>query len=496
MASAVRSRPGGLARYAPLAQTLGLILMLFGVSVLFPLAISHLLDDGAQVAYDEALVLTFGCGAGLWVIARGHEGELEIRDGFLLVALTWTLLPAFATLPLMIYLPELSFTDAYFETVSGLTTTGATVLDGLDKLPPSINVWRSQLVWMGGLGVVVLAVAILPLLGVGGAQLFRAETPGPMKDTKLTPRITETAKGLYGVYVAISIACILALKLAGMTWLDAMIHGFSTMGLGGFSSHDASYGFWDSPAIEAVTIVFMLIASLNFATHFLVWRNRALSPYRRDPEAGMVMLAMLGSVALIAIYLWQVGFYPGFWTSLRFAAFNVVSIASTTGFANTDFNLWPIFAPMWMLYLSSFATSSGSTGGGIKMIRALVLLKQSMREFTRILHPRAEVPLKLAGEPVASNVAFAVLAFMLVYGGTIVAMTLILTATELDFITAFSAVVACINNMGPGLNKVGPATTYAVLSDFQIWVCTAAMLLGRLELFTLIVIFTPAFWRK
>jgi len=496
MASAVRSRPGGLVRYAPLAETLGLILMLFGASVLFPLAISHLLGDGAQVAYDEALVLTFGCGAGLWVITRGHEGELEIRDGFLLVALTWTLLPAFATLPLMIYLPELSFTDAYFETVSGLTTTGATVLDGLDKLPPSINVWRSQLVWMGGLGVVVLAVAILPLLGVGGAQLFRAETPGPMKDTKLTPRITETAKGLYGVYVAISIACILALKLAGMTWLDAMIHGFSTMGLGGFSSHDASFGFWDSPAIEAVTVVFMLIASLNFATHFLVWRNRALAPYRRDPEAGMVMLAMLGSVALIAIYLWQVGVYPGFWTSLRFAAFNVVSIASTTGFANTDFSLWPIFAPMWMLYLSSFATSSGSTGGGIKMIRALVLLKQSTREFTRILHPRAEVPLKLAGEPVASNVIFAVLAFMLVYGGTIVALTLVLLATELDFVTAFSAVVACINNMGPGLNKVGPATTYAVLSDFQTWVCTAAMLLGRLELFTLIVIFTPSFWRK
>ena len=496
MAAAVRFRPGGLVRYAPLAQTLGLILMLFGASVLFPLAISHLLDDGAQVAYDEALVLTFGCGAGLWVIARGHEGELEIRDGFLLVALTWTLLPAFATLPLMIYLPGLSFTDAYFETVSGLTTTGATVLDGLDKLPASINVWRSQLVWMGGLGVVVLAVAILPLLGVGGAQLFRAETPGPMKDTKLTPRITETAKGLYGVYVAISIACILALKLAGMTWIDAMIHGFSTMGLGGFSSHDASYGFWDSPAIEAVTIVFMLIASLNFATHFLVWRNRGLAPYRRDPEAGMVILAMLGSVALIAIYLWQVGVYPGFWTSLRFAAFNVVSIASTTGFANTDFNLWPIFAPMWMLYLSSFATSSGSTGGGIKMIRALVLLKQSTREFTRILHPRAEVPLKLAGEPVASNVVFAVLAFMLVYGGTIVALTLVLIASELDFVTAFSAVVACINNMGPGLNKVGPATTYAVLSDFQTWVCTAAMLLGRLELFTLIVIFTPAFWRK
>jgi trk system potassium uptake protein TrkH len=496
MALAARTPAAALVRYAPLAQTLGLILMLFGLSLLFPLAVSHFLADGAEAAYDEALALTFGCGLLLWLVARGHEGELAVRDGFLLVSLVWTVVPAFATLPLMIYLPELSFTDAYFETVSGLTTSGATVLEGLDKLPPSINLFRGQLVWMGGMGVVVLAVAILPLLGLGGAQVFRAEAPGPMKDTKLTPRITETAKGLWVVYFFITIACIIAMKLAGMDWLDAIIHAFSTMGLGGFSSHDSSFGFWDSPAIEAVTIAFMLLASLNFATHFLAWRKRSLVAYARDPEAGMVMLAMLGSVALIAVYLWYVQFYPSFWTSLRFAAFNVVSIGSTTGFANTDFNLWPIFAPLWMLYLSCVATSAGSTGGGIKMIRALVLLKQSVREFTRILHPRAEVPLRIAGEPVDRNVIFAVLAFMLVYGLTIVGMSLVMTASGLDFITAFSAVVACINNMGPGLNKVGPAANYAVLTDFQTWLCTAAMLLGRLELFTLLVVFTPAFWRK
>ena len=496
MPSAVRTPTAALARYVPLAQTLGVILMIFGSSVLAPLAVSHFLGDGAELAYDEALVFTVGVGALLWLPTRRVEGELQIRDGFLLVALVWTLLPAFATLPLLLYMPELSFTDAYFETVSGLTTTGATVLEGLDKLPPSINLWRSQLVWMGGLGVVVLAVAVLPLLGVGGAQLFKAETPGPMKDTKLTPRITETAKGLYGVYVAMSIACIVALKLAGMTWLDAVIHGFSTMGLGGLSSHDASFGFWDSPLIEGVTIAFMLIASVNFATHFLAWRGKSLQPYARDPEAGMVMLAMLGSVALIAVYLWQVGYYPEFWTSLRFAAFNVVSVASTTGFATTDYNMWPIFAPLWMLYIATFATSSGSAGGGIKMIRGLVLLKAAVREFTRILHPRAEVPLKLAGSPVGNNLVFAVLAFMLVYGAMIVGMTLVLAATGLDFVTAFSAAVACLNNMGPGLNKVGPATTFAVLTDFQTWLCTVAMLLGRLELFTLLVIFTPGFWRK
>jgi len=494
--STARTPVAALARYAPLAQTLGLMLIIFGLSLLFPLAFSHFLADGAEATYDETLVVTVGCGAVLWLVARGHEGELHIRDGFLLVALAWTVLPAFATLPLMLYLPDLSFTDAYFETVSGLTTSGATILEGLDRLPPSINIWRAQLVWMGGMGVVVLAVAILPLLGVGGAQVFRAETPGPMKDTRLTPRITETAKGLWGVYFAITIACIVAMKLAGMTWLDAIIHAFSTMGLGGFSSHDASFGFFDSPVIEAVTIVFMLVASLNFATHFLAWRARSPRPYARDPEAGMVMLAMLGASVLIAAYLWHTGYYADFWQSLRFAAFNVISVASTTGFANTDFNAWPAFAPLAMLYLSCFATSSGSTGGGMKMVRALVLLKASFREFTRILHPRAEVPLKVAGQSIESNLVYAVLAFMLVYGLTIVGMSLVMTATGLDFITSFSAVVACINNMGPGLNKVGPATNYAVLTDFQTWICIVAMLLGRLELFTLLVIFTPAFWRK
>ncbi len=484
------------ARYAALAQTLGVILMVFGLSILFPLAVSHLLGDGAQRAHDEALLLTFGCGAALWLLSRGGPAELQTRDGFLLVALTWTLLPAFATVPLRVYLPGLSFTDAYFETVSGLTTSGATTLSGLDRLPPSINIWRAQLVWLGGMGVVVFAVAILPLLGVGGAQAFRAETPGPMKDTRLTPRITETAKGLWGVYCLITLACLASYKLAGMTWIDAVIHAFSTIGLGGSSSHDASFGFWNSPRIEFVAIVFMLLASLNFATHFLAWRGRSLRAYARDPEAGMVILTILGSALLVALYLWYLGYYPDFWRALRYATFNVVSVASTTGFANTDFAQWPAFAPLLMLYLCCFAASSGSTGGGIKMIRALILLKQSVREFTRILHPRAEIPLKVGAQTVDNQVIFAVLAFMLVYGLTLVGVSLLLAATGLDFISAFSAAVACINNMGPGLNQVGPAANYAVLTDFQTWVCTATMLLGRLELFTLLVVLTPGFWRK
>jgi trk system potassium uptake protein TrkH len=484
-----------LARYAPLANTLGLIVVLFGVSILVPLAASHALGDGAQGSYDEAAVITIGMGALLWLVSRGHRGELQVRDGFLLVSIVYLALPVFAALPLLLHIEGLSFTDAYFEAASGLTASGASVLSGLDHLPPSINLWRAQLIWMGGMGVVVLAVAILPLLGVGGSQMFKAETPTPMKDTKLTPRITETAKGLWRVYLLLTAACVAAYWLAGMTPMDAVIHAFTTIGLGGFSSHDASFGYWDSPVIEAVAIVFMLAASINFATHFLVLRQRALAPYARDPEAGMVLLAMLGSALLIAAFLYWKGVYDAVPTALRFAAFNVVSIASTTGYSNTDYSLWPAFAPLWMLYLCCFACSSGSTGGGMKMIRALVLLKQSLREFTRIVHPRAMAPLRIGGAPVPNNLIFAVLAFMLVYGLTMVGMSLLLAATGLDFITAFSAVTACINNMGPGLGQVGPATTYAVLTDFQTWVCTIAMVLGRLELFTLLVVFTPAFWR-
>jgi trk system potassium uptake protein TrkH len=344
--------------------------------------------------------------------------------------------------------------------------------------------------------VIVLAVAILPLLGVGGSQLYKAETPGPMKDTKLTPRIAETAKGLWLVYFMITVACFLSYRVAGMSWLDAMMHAFTTMGLGAFSSHDASFAYWNSPAIEMVSIYFMLLAGMNFGTHFLAWRRWSFGPYARDPEAWLYLLVVLGSVFGIAYYLLANQTYPDFWTALRFSAFNVVSIATTTGYSSTDFNLWPIFAPVWMLFLCGFCTCSGSTGGGIKMIRAELMARQAVREMTRIIHPRAIVPVKLGGAPVENNIIFAVLAFVLIYVSSFVGMTMLLAASGLDIITAFSAVVACINNTGPGLNRVGPAMTYASLDDFQIWILTFAMLLGRLELFTLLVVFTPGFWRK
>jgi trk system potassium uptake protein TrkH len=485
-----------MVRLFPILHVLSAVIAIFGLTMLVPLALAHALEDGAAFAYDEAILLTFGAGAVLWVMTREHKGELQTRDGFLLVSLVWTVLPAFATMPLLFAIPGLSFTDAYFEAVSGLTTSGATVLTGLDHLPPSINLWRTQLVWMGGMGVVVLAVAILPLLGVGGAQVFRAETPGPMKDQKLTPRIAQTAKGLWLVYGLITIACVAAFKWAGMSWLDAVMHGFSTMGLGGFSSHDDSFAWFKSATIDYVTVAFMLIAGINFGTHFLFLRNRSVAVYRRDPEVLPYLAVTLGSSLFIALFLLDNAVYDDFATALRYATFNVVSIATTTGFATTDYALWPVFAPVWMLFLSSFATSSGSTGGGIKMVRALLQVKQAWRELRRIVHPRAFIPVKLGGQVVENNIIFAVLAFMLMYGATLIVSTMLLAFTGLDIVTAFSAVIACINNMGPGLGTVGPASNYQGLSNFQTWVCTATMLLGRLELFTLLVVFTPSFWRQ
>jgi trk system potassium uptake protein len=494
------ARSGGTQalRLLLVVHILAVVVMILGATMVLPFAVSLIMADGASTGYGGSIALTLAVGGVVYATTRRavRGRELQVRDGFLLVALVWTVLPAFATLPLLTHIDGLSFTDAYFETVSGLTASGATVLSGLDALPPSINFWRCLLVWIGGLGVVVLAVAILPLLGVGGSQLFRAETPGPMKDSKLTPRIAQTAKGLWLVYVGLTAACALAYRAAGMGWFDALIHAFSTMALGGFAGYDASFAHFDSVAIEVVAIVFMLLAGINFATHFVFARSGDLRAYRRDPEALVFVALLVASSIGIAAYLWLVGTYASFATALRFASFNVVSVATTTGFANTDFGLWPIFVPVFMIFLASFASCSGSTGGGIKLVRALLLWKQSTRELKRILHPRAYIPVKLGGQLVDGNVMFAVLGFAMLYGSTIAIATLAMLASGCDVITAFTAVMASINNMGPGLGEVGPSTTYAGLTDFQTWVCTSAMLLGRLELFTLIVVLTPAFWRQ
>jgi len=480
----------------PVFYVLAPMISIFGAAMLLPMLVAHVFADAARAAYDEAVAVTVIAGAVLWFVARSRRAELQLHHGYLLVALTWTVLPAFAALPLLLALPGLSFTDAYFETASAMTTTGATVLVGLDQLPPSINVWRAMLQWLGGMGVVVLAVAVLPMLGVGGRQLFRAETPGPMKDQKLTPRIAQTAKGLWTVYFLLTMLALLAYRAAGMTWLDALVHAFTTMPLGGYSTHDASFAYFDSAMVEAVAVAFMLAAGVNFGTHFLAFRGRSLAPYRRDPEVLAFFLVLLVSCWGVAAYLRLTGTYGDWVTAARFAAFNVVSIATTTGYASTDYNKWPLFAPLWMLALCVFASCSGSTGGGIKMIRAQLLWRHTGRLLKSVIHPRGHFVLKLRDLRIENQVIFGMLAFMVMFGLTTTLATLLLAATGLDFTSAVTAAIASITNTGPGLGVVGPAGNYASLSDIQKWVCIAAMLLGRLELFTLLVVFTPAFWKR
>jgi len=482
--------------YLPIAHVLGLMAMIISASHLMAIAAALIYDDGTAIAFCFSMVFNFAVGYFLWLATRRRERDLKPRDGFLLVTLAWSGGAAFATVPLLLTVPGLSFTDAYFETMSGLTTTGATVIAGLDHLPPAVNLWRHELNWLGGMGIIVLAVAIMPLLGVGGMQVYKAETPGPMKDSKLTPRITETAKNLWLVYAGLTFACILALKLAGMNWLDAICHAFAALSLGGLSTHDASVGFFDSPLIEAILILFMLIAALNFATHFLALRGRSLRIYARDAEARWVLLVLALSTLGIALYVYAHGAYEDFVTALRYTAFNLVSIATDCGFVNTDYEQWPVFAPMWMLFLSSITASSGSTGSGIKMIRTLILIRQARREMLLLLHPQAVHPLRIGGSVIQNKAIYSVLGFIVVYFMSIVVLSFALMASGLDFISSFTAIVACINNAGPGLGHVGPATTYGSLTDYQVWPCTIAMFIGRIEIFTLLILLTPAFWRK
>jgi trk system potassium uptake protein TrkH len=483
---------------SPLAVTalIGRVLMLFSLVMAVPLAFALAQHDPAEKAFLVGIGVTFAAGGCLSLGTRRFRRELQLRDGFVLVALVWLLLPAFAALPLLLAIPGLSITDAYFEAMSGFSATGATVLTGLDELPLSVNVWRCFLQLVGGLGIIVLAVAILPLLGVGGAQLFKTEMTGPMKDAKLTPRIAETARGLWVVYFVGCLACFFAYRAAGMSWADAFMHMCTTMSLAGFSSHDASFGYWNSPLIEAVAVFFMMLAGISVALYFVAWRQRSLKPLWGNVEARAFVAVMVGTVLLISLYLWLGGTYASYAESLRHTVFHVVSIGTTTGYASQDYGQWPAFAPLLMILLGCFATCGGSTGGGIKMMRMLLLLKQARHELVRIVHPNVVNPVVMGGQIVDARVMQNVIAYMMVYGATLVVLTMLLLFSGLDVVTAFTAVLACVNNIGPGLGDVGPAVNFKGLSDFQTWVCTFGMMLGRLELLSLLVLFTPQFWRR
>jgi trk system potassium uptake protein len=468
----------------------------FGLVYVLPIAWSLGVQDGAVLDFVWALLLNVGVGLGVAFLTKRFRRELKPRDGFLLVTLSWTLMSASGAIPFMIAMPELSFTDAYFESMSGLTTTGSTILRHLDELPQSINLWRHTLHWIGGIGIIVLVVAVLPLLGVGGMQLYKAETPGPVKDEKLTPRITETAKALWFTYLALTVAGVIGLRMAGMSWFDAICHCMSAISLGGFSTHDTSVGYFNSFAVELVLIVIMVVASLNFARHFMAFRTLSLRPYATDSEGKAVLTVLCGSLFIVTAFLWIDGEYPGFGESLRHSAFNVVSIATTTGFVTEDYEKWPAFLPVWLLFLSCITCSTGSTGGGIKMFRTLLLVRQARRELQLLVHPSAMIPIRIGGQAIPDRVAYSVLAFIFLYFGTIMVLTFALLATGLDLVSSFSAAMGSVNNVGPGLGAVGPSTTFSTLSDVQTWICTLAMLIGRLEIFSVLVLFTPTFWRK
>ena len=477
-------------------NVLGSMLMLFSVTYVLPIVTSLIYADGLVLDFVLAAAIGVAVGGVTVAATRRHKRELRSRDGFLLVTLAWVSMSAIATVPLLIALPGLSFTDAFFETMSGLSTTGATVLTGLDSMAPSLNLWRAALHWFGGMGIIVLAVAILPLLGVGGMQLYKAETPGPVKNEKLTPRITQTAKALWVVYLLITSLGILALKFAGMNWYDAVFHSFSTVSLGGFSNYDASIAHYDSPVIEAVLITYMLVSALNFSRHFIAWQQKSLRTYLKDVEASAMLTLVAIAIAGVTVYIWAHGVYPDFLTALRHVAFNLVAFATTCGFVTQDYAAWPAFAPMVIVMLSCYTCNTGSTGGGIKMFRTLVLLRQAVRELFLLVHPQAVTPVKIRDQVVSNRIVFAVLAFVVLYFGTVVTLTFMLLASGMDFISAFTAIIATINNAGPGLGVVGPASNYQGLTDFQTWVCSLAMLLGRLEIFSVLVLLTPTFWRK
>jgi trk system potassium uptake protein TrkH len=476
-------------------RLLGLLLMVFSFTLLPPVLVSLLYQDGQAQAFLAGMSAVILLGFLMWLPVRRFKQEMRMRDGFLLVTLFWVVLGLAGAMPLVLSThPTLSTTDAIFESFSGLTTTGATVITGLDNLPASILFYRQQLQWLGGMGIIVLAVAILPMLGIGGMQLYRAETPGPLKDNKLTPRITETAKALWYIYLTLTIACALCYWLAGMSGFDAIGHSFSTIAIGGFSTHDQSMGHFQSSTIEMIAVVFMLLAGMNFALHFMAWRSMSLSPYRYDSEV-KTYLGVLALVTTVTVtYLHYRHTFESFSDALYAGLFQAVSIGTTTGFTTTEYFAWPGFLPVMLLFVSFIGGCAGSTGGGMKVIRFLLLVKQGHRETIRLIHPNAQIPVKVGNKPMPDRVVNAIWGFFAAYVGSFVVIMLFLMATGLDQITAFSAVAACMNNLGPGLGGVG--SNYVDINDPAKWVLSFAMMLGRLEVFTLLILFTRAFWRR
>lgn len=475
-------------------RILGLLIAVFSVAMLPSIAIALVYQDGGAGAFFFAFLLSVFIGTSLWYVNRAHRRELKTREGFVIVVLFWVVLASVGAIPF--WMPDefrLSFTDAMFESFSALTTTGATVLTGIDELPHSYRFYRQQLQWLGGMGIIVLAVAILPLLGIGGMQLFRAETPGPMKDNKMTPRIADTAKHLWYIYLGLTIACAFAYWVAGMDLFNAVGHAFSTVAIGGFSTHDASLGYYDSGWINFICILFLLIAGVNFALHFGAVRGKTIRGYLHDPEFRAFLLIQLVLMLVCAVTLISFNWHDSLGESISHGAFQAVSIATTAGFTTDDYSVWPVFLPVILIFASFIGGSAGSTGGGLKVIRVLLLFRQGSRELNRLVHPRGVFSVKYGNRPLPDRVVQAVWGFFAAYALVFVCIMVAFIATGLDDYSAFGATAATLNNLGPGLGAV--AANFQDVGEVGKWIAILAMLFGRLEVFTLLVLFTPTFWR-
>jgi len=480
-------------RYAIIQRLVGLFLLLFSLVMAAPLVISLMYRDGEFVHFTESFMLIAVTGLLFWLPVRKATGNLRVREAFLVVTLFWVSLGVLSGLPFMLG-THTDLVDSVFESVSAFTTTGATVIVGLDNLPPSILFYRQLLQWLGGMGVVVLAVAVLPMLGVGGMQLYRAETPGPIKDDKLMPRIQHTARALWLLYCVLTVACALAYWLAGMSLFDAVAHSFATVSSGGFSTHDASLGFFDSPVIESVAVIFMLAGAINFSVHLVAFMRSQPGAYWRNTETRVFLLTVAALTLIIAVMLFYEGTHDSVASSLRYSLFQVVSVITSTGFTTADFSSWPLFLPVLLMFSSFMGGCSGSTAGGMKVIRVVVLFKQALVQPVRLLHPAIARSVKIDRGPIPEQVQQAIWGFFSTYVAVFVVFMLLVISTGETQVTAFSSVAACLNNLGPGLGAV--TSNFTAVSDPAKVVLTAAMIMGRLEIFTLLVLLTPTYWRN
>lgn len=475
-----------------ISRIIGFFSLGFSLILFLPILVALIYGESEVKHFLTAIAVTAIIGLVFVLLSRGPSHELTNRDGFLIVVIFWFGVSAIAALPFMLS-AHLSSVDALFEAASAFTTTGATVISGLEALPKSLLFYRQLLQWLGGMGMIVLAIAVLPMLGIGGMQLYRAEAPGPFKEEKLSPRLSQTARYLWVFYVSITAANALAYWAAGMTPFDAIAHSFSTVSTGGFSTYDASLGYFQSATIESIAVLFMILGAINFSVHFVVWQKRNPLYYFKNVEVRVFLLVILAAVLVIGVILKDTGEYPGYTSSLRNGLFEVVSVITSTGFGTVDFSHWPSFLPVLLIFISFIGGCGGSTAGGMKVIRVILLTQQGFREVRQLIHPRAQLPIRVGDRVISAQTAQGVWGFFAIYIFSFVILMLLIMATGLDQVSAFSAIATSMNNLGPGLGEV--ATSFATVSDSGKMIAAFAMLLGRLEVFTVLVLLTPEFWR-